>query len=81
MATTIITCRLGLIGHGGGLSSRQLWTAISAAAERLSTALIVWHERACQRRQLLALSDAALKDFGASRADAVCEAEKPVWRC
>lgn len=42
--------------------------------------LLEWQERARQRRQLLALSDGALKDFGASRADAEGEGSKPVWQ-
>jgi uncharacterized protein YjiS (DUF1127 family) len=42
--------------------------------------LLEWQERARQRRQLLALSDGALKDFGASRADADCEGSEPFWR-
>ena len=42
--------------------------------------LLEWQERARQRRQLLALSDGALKDFGASRADAEGEAGKPSWQ-
>jgi len=54
-----------------------------AALDRLSifiVALLEWQERARQRRQLLALSDGALKDFGASRADADGEGSKPGWQ-
>ena len=43
--------------------------------------ILDWQERARQRRQLLALSDGALKDFGASRSDAEGEASKPGWQC
>jgi len=42
--------------------------------------LLEWQARARQRRQLLALSDGALKDFGASRADAEGEGSKPPWQ-
>lgn len=42
--------------------------------------LLDWLYRARERRQLLGLSDAALKDFGANRADAVGEGDKPFWR-
>lgn len=42
--------------------------------------LLEWQERARQRRQLLALSDGALKDFGAGRADADGEGSKPRWQ-
>lgn len=34
----------------------------------------------CQRRALLALDDAMLKDIGISRADAFQEGNKPFWR-
>ena len=43
-------------------------------------ALLDWQERARQRRQLLALSDGALKDFGANRADAEGEGGKAFWQ-
>lgn len=42
--------------------------------------LLEWHERARQRRQLMALSDHLLKDVGINRADAEHEASKPFWR-
>jgi uncharacterized protein YjiS (DUF1127 family) len=54
-----------------------------AALTRLSETLITlfdWLDRARQRRQLLGLSDRALQDFAASRADAEGEAGKPFWR-
>jgi uncharacterized protein YjiS (DUF1127 family) len=46
----------------------------------LATTLLVWLERARERRQLLSLSDGALQDFGANRCDAACEGDKPFWR-
>jgi uncharacterized protein YjiS (DUF1127 family) len=75
MATITITGRDGLEPL-----PLRMQLAIGAAAQRLATALAVWHERAVERRQLLALGDAALKDFGASRADAACEGGRPFWR-
>jgi uncharacterized protein YjiS (DUF1127 family) len=42
--------------------------------------LLDWLERGRERRQLLALGDRALQDFGASRADAVREGDQPFWR-
>ncbi|MBU8546206.1 MULTISPECIES: DUF1127 domain-containing protein [Roseomonadaceae] len=42
--------------------------------------LALWLGRAAQRRLLGGLPDAALKDLGLSRADAVREARKPFWR-
>jgi uncharacterized protein YjiS (DUF1127 family) len=64
-------------------ATRTIREIAGAALERLGallTALLDWLERARQRRQLLALSDGALKDFGASRADAEGEASQPAWR-
>lgn len=51
--------------------------------QHLSTAiemLLAWQVRSRERRQLLALGDAALKDFGASRCDAEGEGSKPGWQ-
>ena len=39
-----------------------------------------WYEVYCQRRALLGLDDAMLKDIGISRADALREGSKPFWR-
>ena len=38
-----------------------------------------WRQLAHQRRQLAALSDAALKDIGYSRADIWMESNRPFW--
>lgn len=46
----------------------------------LARRLVLWGERARQRRALASLSDHALRDIGLSRADALDEAEKPFWR-
>lgn len=42
--------------------------------------VLLWHERARQRRQLAELSDHMLRDIGVTRADAWAEVEKPFWR-
>jgi uncharacterized protein YjiS (DUF1127 family) len=42
--------------------------------------VLVWHERARQRRALARLDDRLLRDVGLSRAQAVGEARKPFWR-
>ncbi len=39
-----------------------------------------WYEVYRQRRALLGLDDAMLKDIGISRADALREGNKPFWR-
>ena len=60
---------------------RRSWIRI--ADEKLARALdrlLDWCDRARQRHQLLGLSDAALADFAASRADAEGEGAKPFWR-
>ena len=49
-------------------------------SRRAVDVVLVWHQRARQRRQLLELSDQMLRDIGISRADAIGEAEKPFWR-
>ncbi len=41
--------------------------------------LIVWHERARQRRQLRSLSDHMLHDIGLGRGDVEAEVNKPFW--
>jgi uncharacterized protein YjiS (DUF1127 family) len=42
--------------------------------------LLIWHERARQRRALLRLDDHLRRDIGHSRDEALCEAAKPFWR-
>lgn len=64
-------------------ATRSVREIAGAALDRLSALLIAlldWQERARQRRQLLALSDGALKDFGANRADAEGEGGKAFWQ-
>lgn len=50
------------------------------ALEAIFETLLLWHERAQQRRQLAELDDRFLKDIGVSRGDAANEARKPFWR-
>jgi uncharacterized protein YjiS (DUF1127 family) len=47
---------------------------------RAADVVLVWHQRARERRQLLELSDHMLRDIGISRSDAIGEAERPFWR-
>jgi uncharacterized protein YjiS (DUF1127 family) len=42
--------------------------------------VVSWTERARQRRALLSLDEAMLKDIGLSRADVMREYDKPIWR-
>jgi uncharacterized protein YjiS (DUF1127 family) len=59
---------------------RSVWAMAGTAIVDVVTMLAVWHERAFQRRQLLALGDRALRDFACSRAEAAREGGKPFWR-
>ena len=55
----------------GGLSLR-LW--------RATDLLLLWQERARQRRQLQNLNDRMLRDIGLTRGDVMAESSKPFWR-
>lgn len=61
-------------------SLRARLAAANRALTGMVDALLDWSDRIRQRRQLLGLADAALRDFAASRADAAAEANKPFWR-
>ncbi|HEX2479069.1 MAG TPA: DUF1127 domain-containing protein [Geminicoccaceae bacterium] len=54
--------------------------AWSRAVARAIDLLLVWQQRARDRRQLESLSDHMLRDIGLSRADVFAEAAKPFWR-
>jgi uncharacterized protein YjiS (DUF1127 family) len=53
---------------------------VASRLVRALDAVLLWHERTRQRRQLLQLDDAMLRDIGVGRADALGEAGKPFWR-
>ena len=42
--------------------------------------LMVWQQRARERRQLQSMSDHMLRDLGLGRADVDAETAKPFWR-
>jgi uncharacterized protein YjiS (DUF1127 family) len=42
--------------------------------------LLLWQERARQRRQLQNLNDRMLRDIGLTRGDVLAESSKPFWR-
>ena len=80
-----MTMIMDRLAHGSSENHRRparraFWIVAGAAIDNLVTALLDWQERARQRRQLLALDHAALKDFGRNRCDAVEEGDKPFWR-
>lgn len=60
--------------------SASRWTAAGSLVGEFAMRVLVWLERARERRQLLSLSDRALQDFGKSRADAESEGDKPFWK-
>jgi uncharacterized protein YjiS (DUF1127 family) len=61
-------------------SKLSLRGSVGAAVDDVATMLFAWHERARQRRELLALDDRELHDIGLGRADAAGEGGKPFWR-
>jgi uncharacterized protein YjiS (DUF1127 family) len=63
---------LGPIPPRAGQAGRWLNDALDT--------MLLWHDRARQRHQLLELSDHMLHDIGLSRLDATQEARKPFWR-
>jgi uncharacterized protein YjiS (DUF1127 family) len=42
--------------------------------------LMLWQQRAAQRRHLASLDDMLLRDIGIGRTDAARETKKPFWR-
>lgn len=65
MDTLILDYRLGRQGATGA----RLWALV-----------LIWRQRARQRRQLAELSDRQLSDIGIDRLQAAQEAGKPFWR-
>ena len=59
------------------LVARQDWMGRVRRAVQL---LLIWRERAQQRRQLEYLNDHMLRDIGLTRADVFAEASKPFWQ-
>lgn len=70
----------GVRPHAATFTVKGLTQVLSQGLTAFIDTLLDWQDRARQRRQLLGLSDAALSDFGASRADAAREAGKAAWR-
>lgn len=57
-----------------------LGAVLARAVTRFVETALAWHERAAQRRALMAMDDRTLKDIGISRADVEMEICKPFWR-
>lgn len=58
----------------------SLRRAIPGAWTRAFETLLVWQERAVERRRLFDLDQRMLRDIGLTRAEAEREAAKPFWR-
>lgn len=69
----------GLLGR---LSLALSWTvqALGLALACGLTALVLWQERARERRRLATLDERLLRDVGLSRADIEQEIRKPFWQ-
>ena len=77
---TIKTVSVGGAGVAGYRAPRLRQTRRHAGRSRLLATLLLWQERAAQRRALLALEPHELEDIGVTRAEALSEAAKPFWR-
>lgn len=60
-------------------SHSSLWASVGVAIGHIVRRLMAWHGQTCERRQLLSLSDRALKDIGRSRADVASSMPRAVW--
>ena len=54
--------------------------SLASQVQRIFDLMLVWHQRARQRRELQCLSDRMLRDIGLTRADVLAESSKPFWR-
>ena len=68
------------IAHRPRISLRDAAKTVTHGFGALVETLLDWQERARQRRELLSFGDRALQDFGANRANASAEGDKPFWR-
>jgi uncharacterized protein YjiS (DUF1127 family) len=66
--------------NGPNLTIQSFLAALAQSAARGIEQLLVWQDRARQRRHLAELGDHSLKDLGLSRADVAGESSKPFWR-
>ena len=59
---------------------RTILARLAQGAGALIDLVLLWQERARQRRHLASLDDRLLRDIGISRLDAINEIDKPFWR-
>jgi uncharacterized protein YjiS (DUF1127 family) len=62
------------------LPDRSWQARLGRGLEAVRTRLVIWHERAHSRYELLDLDDRALKDIGLDRASAHRQGALPFWR-
>src|SRR5262249_15544973 len=67
------------ISEAKARSHSSSWPSAGVAIGHIVRTLMAWHDRARGRRQLLSLSDHALKDIGRSRDDVASSMPRPVW--
>jgi uncharacterized protein YjiS (DUF1127 family) len=76
LAPVAASDRGALRSHSFAGAPKRQRRGVAAIAEMV----LRWHERARERRALMALSDHMLRDIGLSGAEAHGEAAKPFWR-
>jgi uncharacterized protein YjiS (DUF1127 family) len=59
----------------------ELWSTPDGRLAAVVEQVLMWYDRARQRRALLRVSDDMLVDIGISRTEALREAGKAFWRC
>lgn len=67
------------ISEAQARSHSSSWISVGVAIGHIARTLMAWHDRARGRRQLLSLSNHALKDIGRSRDDVIFSMPHPVW--
>lgn len=68
------------LSSGGAMPCAAAPVVPPERLHRLARTLLLWHERARQRRHLRYLSDHMLRDIGLTPDDVRAEAGKPFWR-
>ena len=76
----MIDCTLTIERQRHDMTGRRIVRQAASAAIRVIETILLWMERAEQRRQLARLDDHLLKDIGVTRPEAAREAAKPFWR-
>jgi uncharacterized protein YjiS (DUF1127 family) len=69
---------MNLTTTSNAISAR--FQASPALLTRIAEELLTWNTRSRQRYELAEMPDHALLDMGITRAQAIAEAAKPVWR-